>query len=194
MKIAIDIGHANNTGARGQGYEEHAIVTAIADHLYSGLRMQGYDVNIIDFPSLTNKQDLNKTIQEANKSHYDMGISLHCDSASYMVESKGEDGPRHEEIPDPIPRGAHVCYYPTSKKGKKLAEHIASHLCRLLPGRADQIKARSDLAILRKTTPAWVLCECGFITNPNDAYGMKHHPESIANAIARGVESYVFGD
>ena len=30
MKIAIDIGHANNTGSRGNGLEEHAVAVTIA--------------------------------------------------------------------------------------------------------------------------------------------------------------------
>lgn len=36
----------------------------------------------------------------------------------------------------------------------------------------------------------WVLCECGFISNTGDADIMKHHPESIANAIAEGVRDF----
>ena len=33
MNIALDIGHANNTGARGNGREEYAVAKTIAGHL-----------------------------------------------------------------------------------------------------------------------------------------------------------------
>lgn len=193
MKIAIDVGHARNTGARGNGHEEHDLASNIAEHICNELNEQGFEADYIDFPELSNKADLNRTIQQANSGGYDIGISIHCDSASYTVERKGPDGPEKEEIPNPLPHGAHVCYYPSSTKGKHLAASIASQLCEVLPGRSEKIKSRSDLAVLKRTKPVWVLCECGFITNVNDVDIMKHHPESIANAIVAGIESYIYG-
>ena len=56
--------------------------------------------------------------------------------------------------------------------------------------RANTIQARPGLAILKQTRMPWVLCECGFISNAGDADIMKHHPESIANAIAEGVRDF----
>ena len=47
MNIALDIGHANNTGSRGNGLEEHATAKTIADHLAPMLRAQGHAVTII---------------------------------------------------------------------------------------------------------------------------------------------------
>lgn len=72
----------------------------------------------------------------------------------------------------------------------RLAACIAEPLADLLPGRANTIQARPGLAILKQTRMPWVLCECGFISNAGDADIMKHHPESIANAIAQGVDAY----
>ncbi len=53
MNIALDIGHANNTGSRGNGLEEHATAMTIADHLAPMLRAQGHNVEIIDFHAWT---------------------------------------------------------------------------------------------------------------------------------------------
>ncbi|WP_443607457.1 N-acetylmuramoyl-L-alanine amidase [Akkermansia sp.] len=86
--------------------------------------------------------------------------------------------------------GAHVCFYPGSVKGSRLAMCIAEPLARLLPGRDCTVLARPGLAVLKRTRCPWVLCECGFITNPENAALMKDHPEAIAEAIAEGVKAY----
>lgn len=171
----IDIGHANNTGSRSleKDYskqdEEHNLCTKIAAKLYKILTDQGNTVTLLDFPTLDNRSDLNKTIQEANKRPADLGISIHMDAASTET-----------------PKGAHICYY--SATGKKYAEKIAPRLTQLLPGRADAIVLRKDLAVLKNTKWPWVLIECGFITNPHDRQLAKEHPEKIAEAIASALK------
>lgn len=191
MKIAIDIGHAKNTGARWNGLEEHAVAVNIAERLAPMLQNLGAQVNVIDFPAQSNKEDLNATIQAANAGGYDFGISLHCDSSSRDVQYWFPDGHFEWEVEaNTEPHGAHVCFYPRSVRGERLASCIAGYLAELLPGRANTVQARPLLAILRKTRCPWVLCECGFITNPENADMMKHHPERIANAIAEGVRDY----
>lgn len=175
MNIALDIGHAKGTGARGHGLEEHAVATSIVDHLFTALKDQGHNVHVIDFPNMSNSEDLNATIRAANAGGYDLGISIHCDCA-------------HDK---PDARGAHVCFYPGSVPGSRLAACIAEPLADLLPGRANTIQSRPGLAILKKTRMPWALCECGFITNPADAALMKEHPGRIAEAIAEGVKDYI---
>lgn len=191
MKVAIDIGHARNTGAVCNGLEEHAVVSVIGRELEKLLAGKGHVVDVLDFPELSNKADLNATIKAANAGGYDIGISLHCDSASrYMVERNPDGEEKCVVEHNPNPHGAHVCYYPGSVRGKRLAVCISGHLVKLLPGRSDKVQERPYLAILRQTRCPWVLCECGFITNPENADMMKKHPERIAEAIAEGVESY----
>lgn len=173
MNIALDIGHARNTGARGNGLEEHAVATSLVDHLFTALKDQGHRVHVIDFPTMSNSDDLNATIKAANAGGYDIGLSLHCDCSE-----------------NPDAHGAHVCFYPGSVPGGRLASCIAGPLAELLPGRSNTVQARANLAILKQTRPVWALCECGFISNAGDADVLKHHPESIANAIAEGVEIF----
>lgn len=174
MKIAIDIGHANGTGARGNGLEEHAMCKVIGSFLQDELTVVGYVVDVLDFPEETNSGDLNKTIKAANKGGYDFGISLHCD-ASDNAEAKG----------------GHVCYHPNSTKGGVLARAIGRFLATVLPGRANTTMAREDLAILKRTKAVWVLVECGFITNKEDAGVISCEPNRIAKAILFGVEKYL---
>lgn len=174
MKIAIDIGHADGTGARGNGREEHALAAKIASHLFSQLIDAGHDPSIIDFPTDSNRDDLNQTISIANTNNYDFGVSIHLDAADVVSA-----------------HGAHVCFYPGSVESAKLATCVASPLCQLLPGRANSIVARSNLAVLKKTRAPWILCECGFITNPTDCDMAVNHPGSIANAIAQGIRDFI---
>ena len=77
MNIALDIGHAKGTGARGNGLEEHATAMTIADHLAPMLRAQGHNVEIIDFPRLDNDDDLAATVRAINAGGFDISISLH---------------------------------------------------------------------------------------------------------------------
>lgn len=125
MNIALDIGHANNTGSRGNGLEEHATAKTIADHLAPMLRAQGHAVTIIDFPRMDNDDDLAATVKAINAGGYDISLSLHCDSAGSATAC-----------------GAHVCHhrnyhddgsYTDSPSGKRLAEAIAGPLCKLMP-------------------------------------------------------------
>lgn len=185
--IIIDIGHARGTGARGNGMEEHARCEQIAGHLANRLRADGYAVTVLDYPDSTNSADLVATVKAANGiSRAAFGISLHMDAASRPVEEVDEESERMVwNEPNPEPHGAHICY--VSNTGKRMAESIARWLCALLPGRASKTVKRGDLYILKQTRAPWVLVECGFITNPEDA---ATEPEQVAECIAAGVRHY----
>ena len=167
MKIAIDIGHATATGASGNGIQEHETSAAIA-RLLSIYLANSHEVDIIDFPNLSNSADLAAAVKEINAGKYDLAVSLHCD---------------HDD--SPFPRGAHVCY--VSERGKAIATAIASHICPIMPGRADLIVRRPGLYFLKATNCPAVLVECGFISNPSDACMLAHEPHRIARAIATGI-------
>lgn len=171
MKIAIDVGHADGTGARGNGLEEHAVAVKIVKCLEGMLKEAGHAVTVIDLPELSNAADLNATVKAANAGGFDVGVSIHCDASDSSSA-----------------KGGHVCY--VSASGLKLARAIAEPLARLLPGRAERTVKRTNLAVLNGTRPVWVLAECGFITNAGDAAVMNEKPEAIAQAIFEGIEVY----
>jgi len=174
MNIAIDIGHANGTGARGNGREEHAACAAIATHLAARLQALGHGARIIDFPHLSNAEDLRQTAAAINAGDDNLSVSLHCDASD-----------------NPAACGAHVCH--CSAAGGKAAAAIAARLCRLMPGRAQPVVLRKDLYILKRTRPAAVLIECGFITNAKDADLQQRSAAAIAWAIAQGISDYAAG-
>jgi len=174
MNIILDIGHASCTGARGHARDEHEVNTRLANILRRKLRGAGHGVNIVDYPTRSNTQDLRMTIDEANRISLpdSIGLSLHSDCSD-----------------NPQAHGAHVIY--TSTAGAELAACIAAPLCTLLPGRADQTRKRSNLAILKGTIAPWVIVESGFISHAVDsAYYTSEGLDAIASAIAEGIKSY----
>lgn len=172
MKIAIDIGHVNRSGATGlYGLEEHETASIIATSLRLLLRKAGHIANIFDFPTLGNDEELVRVAKAINEGYYDLSISLHFDSATSQSA-----------------HGAHVCYI--SERGKVAAQCVADHLCALLPGRAEKLQHRPGLYILKHTVPPAILCECGFGTSPKDAELLTRQPDAIARAIAMGVADY----
>lgn len=174
MKIAIDIGHAEGSGARGNGLEEHAVATVLACLLKDELEHAGHRAELFDFPQLTNSADLRRTAAAVNEGDWDCGLSLHCDCAESSTAC-----------------GSHVCYRSTA--GRRLAEAVAEQLCALLPGRAERVVRRDDLYILKATRPTWILCECGFLSNARDAALLRNSPGAVARAIASGIELFVPG-
>ena len=173
--IVLDIGHANGTGARGNGKEEHAGCVPIVKLVAQKLRKKGHTVTVIDFPTSTNAVDLNKTIQAANKlGSVSIGISFHMDASSNASA-----------------HGGHVCYISTS--GKKAAEIIAGELCEYMPGRAQKTVRRTNLGVLKRTKWRWVLIELGFITNKYDVKKLFDDPNTAQNELEPLVNTVVDG-
>ncbi len=169
MKIAIDVGHADGTGAGAGGLEEHALSAAIAPILAARLREAGHVVRVIDFPELSNEADFVKAVQVANAWRADVFVSLQCDASSNAQA-----------------RGAHVIYY--SDAGRRLALAISQPLCKLMPGRAQQLREGSFYVLRRTAMPA-VIVEQGFITHAQDRVALREG-RRIALAIAEGLEHY----
>jgi len=195
MKIAIDIGHARGTGARGNGLQEHEVCTKIAAELAEQLRGWGIDCDVLDFPGLTNAGDLAETVRAVNAGGYGLCVSLHCDCAQRVVgyetihDEEGIEYQRPILEDDPRARGAHVIY--TSAAGGRCAGYVAKHLCALLPGRANRTVKRDNLYVLNNTRCPAVLVECGFLTNRNDADMLRNGLGAVARSIASGLREWV---
>lgn len=177
--IIVDIGHADKTGASGNGLEEHAVNVEIGKHLVARLEKAGLKVVQIDFPHEKNAVDLAKTVQAANRIDAVLGISLHSDSS--------DNAKAH---------GGHAEYNKGSVKGKRLATCVGKRVAALLPGRAEVVRSRPNesqgsLMVLRETRAVWVLVEGGFISNVEDAELMHNSPEKLAEAYAAGILDYL---
>lgn len=171
MKIAIDIGHTNGTGATGNGLQEHEVATKIAKALQVDLAAMKHTVDIIDFPTMGNDAELRKVAQTTNSRDYDILLSIHCDCSDNAAA-----------------RGAHATY--VSSAGKQLATCIDRHLGELMPGRAEGVVLRTGLYILKHTRAIASLIECGFLSNYDDARKLDKDADAIADAIADGVRDF----
>ena len=169
--VAIDIGHAAGTGAIGNGLREHETMVRIGIQVKYYLEQAGFVGRLIDYPEESNRDDLLHTAVTANNLGVDVGLSLHADASDNVVAC-----------------GGHCCY--VSDSGRVLAGCIAKQIACVLPGRADTVVYRDDLYILKNTRAPWVLVECGFLTNAEDAQVLKSKPQLVAKAIADGVIGY----
>lgn len=175
--IAIDIGHANGTGAKGNGLEEHEVCAKLGGLLRHSLEaaIPNCRVKVFDFPDLSNSDDLVRTARAINSENFDFSISLHCDSSD-----------------SPSAKGAHVIY--KSNAGKRLAVEIADKIIDLLPGRSSKIVCRTGLYILNEVNCPAVLIENGFLTNPDNADFLRNRLRELAEAITAGVVNYIHKD
>ena len=174
-KIALDIGHARATGAAANGLQEHEVCARLAHYVKEMLaNAANIHADIIDFPELSNRGDLNAVIQAVNAGGYDAVVSLHCDCSDNAAAC-----------------GAHVIH--RSLLGYSLGVEIAERLAVHLPGRAELVVQRKDLAILNQTKPVAVLVECGFLSNERDAMVLKSRPIMLGRAISGGIQQWVQG-
>lgn len=167
--VIVDIGHADGSGANGNGLNEHTVNIGIAALLKNMLQNYGARVTVLDFPEKGNAGDLTQTVKTANSiKDAKVLISLHSDCASSASA-----------------KGGHVCY--RSDASKVWADKLATPIRALLPGRADRIVYRPNLMVLKVTSCPAILVEGGFISNPHDADIMRNHPEQIAKAYFDGL-------
>lgn len=195
IHCGIDIGHAAGTGARCGRFDEHELNVRLAGVIAGKLRGRGLAVTVYDYPAMSNRTDLNRTISAVNADGVDFLISLHSDCCQHVVgyeldyDEFGEQYERPVLEPNPRARGAHVIY--TSAAGCKLARCIARYLVAVLPGRADSTVQRKGLAILDRTKCVAVLCENGFVTSPEDMEIVTERMEDIADAYVNGILDYL---
>ena len=197
IHCGIDVGHASGTGARSAcgRYDEHELNARLAGLIARKLRGRGICVTVYDFPAMSNRADLNRTISAVNADGVDFLVSLHSDCAQRVVGYEtchDEDGIEYQRPvleDDPRACGAHVIY--TSAAGCRLARMIAGYLCELLPGRAEHTVQRKDLAILNRTKCVAVLGENGFVTSPSDMKILTERMEEVADAYVNGILDYL---
>ena len=171
MRILVNAGHAVNGtdwGACGNGLREAEVNKTISTTLVGYLKSYGYDVTLYQ-----QTKSVNDVWRFENKGDYDLVISVHCNS--FNSTSNG-----HE-----------VLYYPTSTKGKNLAQQIQTSLVKNVGLRDRGIKPRKDLCVLKRTKSIAVLVETAFISNPNEARLLREKPDLFARAIAIGVKNYL---
>ncbi len=183
--IVIDAGHGGfDPGAvSDSGTREDEINLKIANKLRKHLKDQGAKVVMTrktDGALGKNKrEDMKKRVEIIKNSNADIVISIHLNK---FQQSKYY--------------GAQTFYMAGSQEGQKLAQCIQTKLIDILDrGNTRQIKAVSDLLILKAGQAPSVVVECGFLSNPQEERLLKtdEYQEQVAWAIYCGIVDY-FGD
>lgn len=144
-KVFLSAGHGgSDPGACGNGLKEKDINLNIMLACQAELVRHGV---IVVCSRTTDANDpVSEEVREANASGADIAVSFHTNAG------KGD--------------GSESFYWPTSAKGKKLAELCEKHI-KLLGQNSRGVKT-NNLMFTRATKMPAVLCECAFIDTAKD--------------------------
>ena len=91
--------------------------------------------------------------------------------------------------------GPQVFYYKTSEKGKLAAQFIQESFNDLIGKEKNtrKIKSNESYYLLLHTKAPIVICECGFLSNPEEANLLitQEYTEKIAKCVANGIIKYL---
>ena len=184
--VVIDAGHGGfDPGAvSDSGTREDEINLKIAGKLKKYLENEGAKVIMTrktdEALGRTKREDMNKRVEIIKNSGADIIISIHLN-----------------KFPQSKYYGAQTFYMTGSEEGKKLAQCIQTKLLDILNrGNTRQIKAVSDLLILKAGQAPSVVVECGFLSNPQEEKLLKsdEYQEQVAWAIYCGIVDYFWSD
>lgn len=179
--IIIDPGHGGwDPGKTGNITDEKDINLEIALLLRDYLLAGGAEVWLTrdedEALGKTKDEDMKKRISYAEKGDADIFISIHQNS-----------------FPKENAKGAQVFYFNGSEKGEALAGSIQNRLVTF----ADSINKRKakengSYYILKNTSAASVIVECGFLSNPaeEESLNKKEYRQKLAWAIYMGIWDY----
>lgn len=179
-KVILNIGHGGirrDTGACGNGFEEHAWnKDFVNNYIVPECEQQGLNYSIVNqeyYSELPYK--INKNAEKG-----DITLSFHLNAA------------------DETAHGSEMLYWHTSKKSKELAEFMqeanveATHLRNR--GIKPRVKGDRGWTLLYKTTTPCIIIESGFITNKNDMEVLEATKKELAKYYVAAVKNYFKGE
>ena len=189
--VVVDPGHGGmDPGKIGiNDVEEKEINLEISLMLRDKLEKQGIQVvmtretdqGLYDEDSSNKKvQDLQRRVELIHEEQPVCVVSIHQNS-----------------YPDASVKGAQVFYYEDSTEGKKLAEELQNALiAQVDPENHRQEKGNTTYYLLERTDVPLVICECGFLSNPEEAELLtdQAYQETLTDAIVSGILEYLGKD
>ena len=157
----------NNAYAVGNT-NEMVQANRIADATKIALERNGFEVK-----KAPQGQSMYTSIRESNNWMSDLHIPIHTNAFNGKTD------------------GTLVMVYSTAQKNLDAAQPIYDNLYAVTPGRTVRgVQARPDLAELRDTNATAVYVEVDFHDNPPIAQWLIDNPQTVAEAIAKGVTEY----
>jgi N-acetylmuramoyl-L-alanine amidase len=189
--IVVDPGHGGKDGINplgckrwhnGQCILEKNLTLSIANRVKRILEEAGATV------IMTRTTDVNVDLKQrpgiATKNNADLFVSIHID-----------------DVDSSSPSGTTTYYHMDDPSSRVLAHSIVQHIAKVsgLPNRrarSDSVLYGNGLAVLRHSTVPSTLVEVGFLSNPRDRAKMvkSEFQQTVAEAIARGIEGYISSD
>lgn len=180
--IVVDSGHGgSDPGKVGiNGVLEKDINLYVSKKLQKCLEEEGYQVIMTreDENGLADSkvEDMKTRVTVINENKPLLAVSIHQNS--YEQESI---------------HGAQVFYYTHSKEGETAAKVMQDALLAVDPGNTRQAKANDTYYLLKRTEVPAIIVECGFLSNGEEAdlLNTEEYQQKLAEAIARGIQTYV---
>ncbi len=174
--IVIDAGHGgHDSGAVGSKVYEKDMALASALELEKQLKQKGFKVYMTRSTDVF--VDLYERADIANELGADLFISIHYNATTNSTA-----------------HGVEVLYAGDGKRDShSLAEDIQPYLVKDLKAVDRGTVYRPNLVVLRKTKMPAVLCELGFVTNPEEQDKMLNpsYVSTSAASIVKGIEKYL---
>ena len=174
-KVVLDAGHGGSDyGAIREGINEKDITLEITQRVDAILRSKGYKVSLVrsddTFVSLEDR------VAYSESEEPEVFVSIHVNSA---VSND--------------PCGIETHWYHDYSKG--LAETIHKHMVKQIPSAKDRGLFKSKFYVINHTTVPAVLCEIGFLSNPEERNELitDSRKQRTAKAIAEGIIEYLRG-
>lgn len=190
--IVIDAGHGGEDGGATStlGSLEKDINLDICLTLYKFLKLGGYntvmirttDTSIHDSDADTTRErkvsDIRNRVKIANSDSNNLLISIH---QNHFSESQYF--------------GTQVFYSKNNANSQVLAENIRTSVTSLLQTQnTRKCKESSDVYLLDNTTVPAVIVECGFLSNPDEAFllAQEDYRDNMAYSIYLGIVEYIY--
>ncbi|HOO31898.1 MAG TPA: N-acetylmuramoyl-L-alanine amidase [Thermotogota bacterium] len=207
-RIVIDPGHGGfdpGAIADSNGYQEKDGVLLISKFLKNKLEEKGYKVLLTR--SSDNYVEFMERARIANDFNADIFVSIHLNSVDigsvdgvelfyYQWSESGYKARLDRFYKSPELTASQIETKVFNKidqtlEGENLAEKIASAFTS--EGFTFRKSVPEDFAVLAYSEMPSVLVECGYLSNPTFAKNIKqaYFQESIAEAIANGIEKYI---
>lgn len=174
-KVVIDPGHGGTDyGAIREGINEKDITLDISQRVEALLRSKGIKA------VLTRKDDTYVSLEDrvafSEEESPEIFVSIHVNSA--VSET---------------PNGIETHWY--HEYSKPLSEVIHKHFIKEIPAANDRGLFKSKFYVINHTTCPAVLCEIGFLSNPEERNDMitEARKQKTAKAIADGIIEYLKG-
>lgn len=173
MKVFLDPGHGGkDPGAVGNGLQEKDIILPVT--LKTGAILKQHGLNVLYSRTTDIFVGLSERARMANAAKANIFVSLHCNAATNIGA-----------------RGVETYNYPGSVQGAKLARAVQDSLVQSKIFSHNRGVKVANFAVLRESIMPAALVELGFISNAQDAQILKGCQADMAQAVAKGILSYL---